>query len=213
MNSLKMASFGTMSVVLHRREIINRKIAPFDSLMDPDVKERFDQDLLSMISESDYTAICILIDKKEHCDRYKTWRFNPYHYCLTAMMERYVMFLDERNGIGDVMAEWRGIKPNRKLENAYIHIYSNGTPNMHSGRFRKRLSSGQLKIKKKEANIAGLQLADLLVNPASRDLICKKQQEAMTARFGLQVVKILHAKKYHRNWRGVVKGCGTKTLP
>jgi hypothetical protein len=76
-----------------------------------------------------------------------------------------------------------------------------------------RLSSGQLKIKKKEANVAGLQLADLLANPASRDLICKRQGVAMTATFGSRVVKILYEVKYRRSWKGTVKGYGTKTLP
>jgi hypothetical protein len=111
------------------------------------------------------------------------------------------------------MAEWRGIKPNMKLENAYKYIYNNGTENMGSPDFQARLSSAQLKIKKKEANIAGLQLADLLANPASRDLICTKQGVEMTAVFGLQVVKILYEGKYRRNRRGAVKGYGTKCLP
>ncbi|WP_165420040.1 DUF3800 domain-containing protein [Edaphobacter modestus] len=145
--------------------------------------------------------------------KYNVWRFQSYHYCLTAMLERYVMLLADRDGKGDVMAEWRGKKPNIKLEKAYIHVYNNGTPNMPWKRFQSRLSSGQLKIQKKEANIAGLQLADLLANPAGRDLICKKKGEEMTAPFGTQVVKALYETKYHRNWRGTVRGCGTKMLP
>ena len=90
MNRIKIEAFGTDSVVLHRREIIDKKPAPFDRLRDDGVREKFNQRLLDLISESRYTAISILIDKKEHFDRYKVWRFNPYHYCLTAMMERYV---------------------------------------------------------------------------------------------------------------------------
>lgn len=213
MNTLKKAAFGTDAVVLHRREIIDKKPPPFDALANNEVREAFTQGLLQMVNDADYTAITVLIDKKEHFEKYNVWRFQPYHYCLTAMLERYVMLLDNRNGEGDVMAEWRGKKPNIKLEKAYIHVYSNGTPNMPSNRFQSRLSSGQLKIQKKEANIAGLQLADLLANPAGRDLICKKKGEEMTAPFGKQVVQTLYEKKYHRNWRGVVKGCGTKTLP
>lgn len=213
MDALKVAAFGTRAVVLHRREIIDKKPPPFDVLLDGEVRESFTQGLLKIVSEADYTALTVLIDKKAHFEKYKVWRFQPYHYCLTAMLERYVMFLDGRNGKGDVMAEWRGKKPNMKLENAYIHVFKNGTPDMPWNRFQSRLSSGQLKIQKKEANIAGLQLADLLANPAGRDLICQKRNEQMTQVFGSQVIKILYEEKYHRNWKGIVKGCGTKTLP
>jgi Protein of unknown function (DUF3800) len=213
MNQLKIRTFETTSVVLHRREIIDKKPPPFDKLGDQKVRDQFNQGLLDMIAQCDYAAIAVLIDKKEHTDRYKIWRFQPYHYCLTAMMERYVMLLDEKESTGDVMAEWRGIKPNRKLEKAYTYIYNNGTPNMNSGRFRTRLSSAQLKIKKKEANVAGLQLADLLANPASRYLICQKLGHTMIAPFGTRVMRILEESKFHRNWRGTIKGCGTKILP
>jgi len=213
MDSIKVEAFGTKGVVLHRREIIDRKPQPFNCLSDDGLRARFNESLISLIGSSDFSAIAVLIDKKDHIDRYKVWRSHPYHYCLKAMMERYVMFLGERNALGDVMAEWRGIKPNMKLENAYKYIYNNGTENMSAGDFQMRLSSGQLKIKKKEANVAGLQLADLLANPASRDLICKRQGVAMTATFGSRVVKILYEGKYRRSWNGIVKGYGTKTLP
>lgn len=213
MNAIKVEAFGTDTVSLHRREIIDKKPPPFDALNDANTREKFTQGLLDIVNDASYTAISVLIDKKEHFERYRVWRSQPYHYCLTAMMERYVMLLDDRDGRGDVMAEWRGVKPNIKLEKAYAYIYNNGTPNMPRARFQRRLSSGQLKIKTKSANVAGLQLADILANPAGRDLICKKRGEEMTAPFGRQIVKTLYDSKYHRNWRGVVKGCGTKTLP
>jgi len=205
MDAIKKQAFGTENVVLHRREVINQKPVAFDRLASQVVRDTFSNSLLNLIETCDYTAIAILIDKKEHVDRYKVWRFQPYHYCLTAMMERYVMFLDDRGGLGDVMAEWRGVKPNIKLEKAYNYVYNNGTPNMNTARFRNRLSSSQLKIKKKEANVAGLQLADLLVNPAARDLICKKNGEVMAAPFGSKIVEFLYSTKYHRNWRGQVR--------
>jgi hypothetical protein len=213
MNAVKMTAFGTHSIVLHRREIIDKKPSPFDALIDQGVRDTFNNGLLGLIANADYVAFAVLIDKKEHLDRYKVWRFHPYHYCLTAMLERYVMFLDGQHSKGDVMAEWRGIKPNRKLENAYSYVHKNGTPKMPAERFRDRLSSGQLKIRKKQANIAGLQLADLLANPASRELICGRKGEQMTAPFGKQVVQVLYERKYHRNWRGIISGCGIKILP
>jgi len=213
LDALKLSTLGTAQVVLHRREIIDKDQPPFNRLQDAQTRSNFDNGLMAIIANCDYTAIAVLIDKKKHFDTYNVWRFHPYHYCLTAMIERYVMFLDGRAANGDVMAEWRGIKPNMKLERAYTYLYNNGTPNMNADRFRSRLSSSQLKIRKKEANIAGLQLADLLANPTSRYLICKETNEQMTAPFGTQVMKILEDTKFHRDWRGRVKGCGIKCLP
>ncbi len=212
MNALKMSAFGSSEMSLHRREVIDKK-PPFHSLKDPQVEQEFSRGLLCLIQEADYNVITVLIDKKEHFDRYRVWRFQPYHYCLTAMMERYVMLLDDRDGKGDVMAEWRGVKPNMKLERAYTYIFNNGTDNMPRTRFQRRLTTRQLKIETKHANIAGLQLADLLANPCGRDLICQKQGSPMTAVFGTKIVKVLYESKYHRNHRGMVKGCGTKSLP
>jgi Protein of unknown function (DUF3800) len=215
MNALKLAVFKTKNVVLHRREIINKRPPPFDVLATRATRAFFDQQLLDLIATCSYTAIAVLIDKKEHYDKYAVWHHHPYHYCLKAMLERYVMHLRSTGERGDVMVEWRGINPNRKLEAAYKTIYTRGTENMPGRQFQQALSSGQLKIRTKSANIAGLQLADLVANPACRYLICKKQQIPMTAPFGLKVVAILNDSKYRRCGWGdrTVEGYGTKCLP
>ena len=123
------------------------------------------------------------------------------------------MHLEDTGDVGDIMAEWRGVLPNKKLEAAYRHIYKNGTENMKSDRFQRRLSSKELKIRTKAANIAGLQLADLVASPASRYLLCKKFGEEMKAPFGKQVVEILNASKFRRSRNGKIEGFGTKFLP
>jgi hypothetical protein len=111
------------------------------------------------------------------------------------------------------MVEWRGIKPNKYLEESYARLYRNGTENVSAADMKKYLSSSQLKIEKKEANVAGLQLADLLASPASRYLICKKAGQRMTAPFGREVMKILIKYKFRRSIRGRLDGYGLKCLP
>jgi hypothetical protein len=213
MEALKVAIFKTPKVVLHRREIIDKKPPPFDLLEDSNTRDAFDQGLLNLIATCEYRVVAVLIDKKEHIERYAVWRSHPYHYCLRAMLERYVMHLNDLGATGDVMAEWRGVKPNRKLEAAYKHIYTQGTENMSRTQFQARLSSGQLKIQKKGANIAGLQLADLLASPVNRSLLCKKNKVEMTAPFGKRVVEILLESKYRRSHKGKIEGYGLKLLP
>ena len=213
MNELKRRVFGTQRVVLHRREIIDKKPPPFDLLRDPQTRTTFDEGLITIFEECRYSVIAVQIDKKEHIERYKVWRSHPYHYCLKAMLERYVMHLSDLGSKGDVMAEWRGVQPNRKLEAAYKHIYTRGTDNLSINQCQKRLSSGQLKIQKKEANISGLQLADLLASPASRYLLCRRKNEEMKAPFGKQVIDVLRRSKFRRSPSGKLDGYGYKLLP
>ncbi len=47
LNTLKLETFHTESVVLHRREILNAKPAPFDILKDAERRRRFDDALLN----------------------------------------------------------------------------------------------------------------------------------------------------------------------
>ena len=62
---------------------------------------------------------------------YRTWRYDPYHYCLAVMLERYVLFLERTKGIGDIMAESRGGKEDNRLKdfpNKYFLIDNDSTP-------------------------------------------------------------------------------------
>jgi hypothetical protein len=223
MNALKMEIFGTQNVVLHRRELIDKKPAPYDKLADPEVEEKFNSLLLGLVENAKYTTIAVLIDKQRHFEKYEKWHFEPYHYCLTAMIERYVWWLEEENAVGDVMAEGRSRRPDMKLEAAYKYIYRNGTgcQGAESKMFvspemmKRRLTAGGIKIRNKTANVSGLQLADVLANPARRHILCRLENTPMTSAFGKQIVKILVRSKYRRcRWgnRRII-GFGVKVLP
>src|ERR1700747_272707 len=66
MNTIKMEIFGTKDVVLHRRELIDKKPAPYDKLNDSAVRERFDTLIIKLIDQAKYTVIAVIIDKKRH---------------------------------------------------------------------------------------------------------------------------------------------------
>lgn len=212
LNQIKQTIFGTSEIVLHRREMIDAD-PPFQALRDVHVRKRFDEMILQLLSESTYRVFTVVIDKKEHLTKYAVWRFHPYHYCLTVLLERYVQVLDRVNRAGDVLAESRGKSENRQLEKAYQHIYENGTSFVPAQTFQQRLTSRQLKIKSKANNIAGLQLADLVANPSCRSLICEKTNVSMTAEFGQRVQDVLKKKKYLKRYDGTIPGWGTKWLP
>src|SRR6266540_1646551 len=149
LEDLKRRYFGSHPddpVILHRKELVNQK-PPFHALLDPDVKRAFDTELLQLLQTLDYVVITAVIDKLAH-------------------LGRYLMFLRTRNAVGDVMAESRGRREDRRLEDEYTRIYREGTSFVPHANFVERLTSSQLKVKPKSANVAGLQLADLIAHPS-----------------------------------------------
>ncbi|MBN1824708.1 MAG: DUF3800 domain-containing protein [Candidatus Eisenbacteria bacterium] len=199
-------------VVLHRKDLI-RKSGPFAVLKDPSKNILFNKTLLSLLAKWEYRVITVAIDKHEHQRRYTTWLFDPYHYCLRILVERFVLFLNSKHALGDVMAESRGGKEDLRLKESFARIHVEGTEYVPVELVQERLTSRQLKVKNKKNNIAGLQLADMIAHPSFRACVTKKQKEKLPETFGGQIAAILESKKYHRDPKGRIEGWGRKWLP
>jgi hypothetical protein len=142
-------------IILHRKELVNKK-PPFVALHDPNVEAAFNDELLQAIRTLDYTVFTVVLDKLEHQQKYQTWRFDPYHYCLLIVVERFVLWLRRGNAVGDVMAESRGGKEDRRLKDSFERVYDRGSNYLARQEFVRHLTSRQLKVKAKSNNIAGL---------------------------------------------------------
>lgn len=199
-------------VILHRKELVNKK-PPFTALSDPAIERAFNQELLDLLERLEYVAITAVIDKLEHQRRYSVWRFDPYHYCLTVLVERYVRWLERCDGQGDVMAESRGGKEDRRLKDSFERVYEKGSDYVSPEQFSARLTSRQLKVKAKSNNIAGLQIADLIAHPSFRATLARRENQALPPNFGGQIARILESSKYDRGPRGQIDGWGRKWLP
>jgi hypothetical protein len=215
LEDLKRRFFGSHAdepVILHRKELVNQR-PPFESLRDAEVKERFDGELLALLRELDYTVITVVLDKLEHQQRYQVWRYDPYHYCLHVILERYILWLKRRNARGDVMAESRGGREDRRLKDSFERICREGTDFLDAGLFAQFLTSRQLKVKPKANNIAGLQVADLIAHPSYRASIARREGQPLAATFGGTIARILEQGKYDRSPSGRIEGWGQKWLP
>ena len=201
-------------VIFHRKELVNKR-PPFHSLRYPEVEKRFNTALLMALARWEYDVITVVIDKKEHRDRYQAWHHHPYHYCLQVLLERIVLFLRRRGHRGDVMVESRGGKEDRKLKDSYARLYRGGTDYIPPGRWQERLTSCELKVKPKITNIVGLQLADLIAHPSRREVLIEHRLIVDNRRiFGDQICAILRQSKYLRDRRtGRIDGFGKKLLP
>jgi len=199
-------------VILHRKEIVNKR-PPFENLLDPTVEEAFNSNILSLLTNLKYTVISVLIDKLEHKNKYQTWRYDPYHYCLKILVERYVLWLQKQGSSGDVLAESRGGKEDRRLKDSFERVYNTGTEYLKPDIFSTYLTSQQLKVKLKSNNIAGLQIADLIAHPSYRAILAHHNNEQLPINFGGKIAQILEYSKYYRGPSGEIDGYGQKWLP
>jgi len=87
---------------------------------------------------------------------------------LGFLLQRYAGYLNHINRVGDVMAEARGGTEDRRLKNRTPTFMTRRWQVFKAAEFQAALSSSQLKLSSKGANIAGLQLADILAHPVKQ---------------------------------------------
>jgi len=199
-------------VILHRKELLHKK-HPFSNLKDPEVLKKFNEELIEKLTGWEYTVFAILIDKKEHDERYSTWKYDPYHYCQEILIERFRLFLDIKGSKGDIMVESRGGKEDMRLKESFRRIMDNGTHNLSSEDLKSHFTSLELKVKPKTANISGLQIADLIAHPSRRWFfknVLGMDDGKVT--FEDEIVRIIESNKFFR-YKGKIYGYSTKKLP
>ena len=188
-------------VIFHRKELLNAK-HPFEALRDSETRLRFDEDLLAFLNDWEYAVVSVCLDKKSHKDTYRVWRYDPYHYCLALLLERFTFFLEQRGAKGDVMAESRGGKEDMRLKKSFSRLWNEGTEYMNPERFHDVFTSKQLKVKPKANNISGLQLADLIAHPSRNEILAENGVlDRPLAPCGTKLIRILQAKYYQHGGR------------
>jgi hypothetical protein len=202
MEALKAKHFGhhpDEPIVFHRKEMTNC-LGAFRILKNAAARVSFDRELLGLLSAWEYTVISVCLDKKKHKETYTTWRYDPYHYCLAVLLERFVFFLNINRARGDVMAESRGGKEDLRLKQAFARLCEKGTDYVDPAQFQRALTSRQLMVKSKANNISGLQLADLLAHPSRNEILLEHGLLGRDlAPFAQEVVRILQSKYYQRD--------------
>lgn len=201
-------------IIFHRKELINRR-PPFHPLRDKAIEDEFNTELLVALARWEYAVVTVTLDKRAHRDQYLVWQYHPYHYCLAVLLERFILFLRKGPHQGDVMIERRGKQEDQKLEDSYNRLYKEGTSYVAAAHWQQCLTSKSIKIRPKSANVAGLQLADLIAHPSRREILLDNRLIVGGRNtFGEQVCAILRQSKYLRDARtGQIKGYGKKLLP
>lgn len=199
-------------VILHRRELIRRE-GPFTALRNDQIRAEFDARLAAIIAECVAVAFTASIDKKAHKEKYVVWRYSPYHYVMECLVERFVKWLIKHDHVGDVMGEARNATHDKHLRRAYARLYRKGNHYHPAEEFQARLTTGELKLVDKKADIAGVQIADALAHPAHRALKFERLKEPAPEDYGTFLARILSRYHYDRHPNKGIPGYGTKWLP
>lgn len=215
LNLLKASLFGATPdnpLVLHRRDAM-RCEGRFSPLKNEHIRREFDARLAAIVAECVAAAFTVSIDKAEHKERYKVWQYSPYHYVMACLVERFVMWLEKHDRVGDVMGEARNATHDKHLRRAYSRLYKAGNSYNPAERFQARLTTGDLKLVRKGADMAGVQLADALAHPAHRAVKFAKLKEPPPEDYGTFLARILERYVYDRHPERGIRGYGTKWLP
>lgn len=198
-------------VIFHRKEMVNKK-PPFKVLANPVVENEFNTEFLHLLDKWKFKSITVLIDKLEHQNKYSTWRYDPYHYCMAIILERFYLRLKDVGCVGDMMFESRGGKEDLRLKESFRKIYEHGTDWVNASDLQDTITSKELKIKPKLANIAGLQVADLVAYPLYRYAMkYYKLKDDGRITFNEQLMEVLKPKILKDENK--LDGYGLKKLP
>ena len=146
--------------VLVRSHIVKKK-SHFGVLRDPKVNQEWEESLLELMHAIKVQIFTVVIDKQVHLQRYPVNTWNPYTYGLDVLLSRIRGFLALQGSSADVMLESRGSVEDGQVRAAYEKMWAEGAKMCTAEEFRSAFPEGRLLFRKKEHNIAGLQIADL----------------------------------------------------
>ena len=164
-------------------------------------REEFYTGLEKILIKMNMTLFACIIDKKKHFGKYDLRAIYPYLLSLEILVEKFTLYLKEVNDQGIIIAESRNPQLDNELNLAYLGLKINGTRFIKAKEITERIT--HFFIKKKEENIAGLQLIDSMVSPIGRKYMGYKSY------LNYAIIE----EKFRRNKEGKYMGYSLVILP
>ena len=156
--------------ILVRSQIV-RRLGAFWRLRDNRARTAWADDLLEFFRTLECDVFTVVIDKRAHYERHGDASTDPYLYAARALLSRVTLRLTEMRASAGVMAESRGAQEDQVLEQSYQSMREEGEGDLTATQLQAALPSTSLITRKKEFNVAGLQLADLLAYGLKKDIL------------------------------------------
>jgi len=190
--------FGHDMAILREADI-RKSRPPFDLLLNPTVREPFMRELNGLVENAAFTIVASAI-RKAHFRPPAGSDGNPYHVAMELGLERVFLALQERGQrerITHVVFERRGPKEDNQLELEFRRL-------MDRTRLVGMAETLELVFAHKQANSAGLQLADMVARPIGRHVLAPDQPN--------RAFEIARG-KLRRSPAGEIEGRGLKRYP
>jgi hypothetical protein len=200
LNDFKLEVFGTTNIVLHTSDIMRNRNG-FECLIDKSFREHFYLRLNELMRNLSYKVVACVVRKDKHLQQYGALARNPYFLSLDVLVERFCFELGNVFRGGTIVAERRDPTLDHGLEIAWLNLKISGTNYLQANAVENRVVG--LDLRGKTENLAGLQLADLVVSPIGRHTLGKHDYEDW---------RIVES-KLRRDAFGRTQGFGLVTLP
>jgi hypothetical protein len=200
LRAFKREFFGREDIILHTADITRNRLG-FERMIEPDFRETCYQKLNAVMRRLQYQVVACGIRKDEHLRAYGVAALDPYLLSLDVLVERFCLDIGDVAGGGSIIAERRGPTLDHQLELAWLNLKVQGTRFLQARAIERRILG--LNLRDKTDNIAGLQVADLVVTPVGRYVLGKTIKE------DFEIVK----SKFRRSRDGKIEGYGLVVLP
>lgn len=176
LSAIKTQFFGRTDVVLHESEM-RQKQGPFAIFKDQQAHYRCVEALLTLLNEAPIHIIAACIHKSRLKARY-TRPFHPYALAMRFCLERIQSFLQHGQQAHlrtQVIFESRGKRDDQLALKQFTNIYQHQQP---IGRYQPNYTRFPMEplFIAKHANVAGLQISDLVAGPMARDILTPGSQ-------------------------------------
>lgn len=199
-NQFKRELFGQTDILLHTADIGRNKNG-YEELSNPQFRKDFYEKLNSLVRDLDYTVVACAIRKNDHFRHYRAAAIDLYRLSIHALAELFCYEIGEvRNG-GMIVAESRNPALDQDLEHSWSSLRRRGSGYSGAAMIRDRVLS--LTFRGKHENIAGLQLADLVVSSIGRHILGKPDKDDW----------LIVEQKLRRGPNGEVEDYGLVSLP
>ena len=155
-------------LVFHRRDIMGRR-SHFWVLRDSLRHRAWEDGLIDFLTSCPMQVFTAVVDKRARLEKYGDATTNPYALVLADLLDRVGSWLASReDGNTDIMLESRGSKNDSALVGAYTKLRNTGSHLLSPEQFTAVYPDEPLLFRSKEHNVAGLQIADMLVADQTR---------------------------------------------
>jgi hypothetical protein len=171
---LKRRLFGNAHIVLHTADAARNRNG-FERLTDLATRQAFYEEVNSLMDSARYSVIACAIHKPSYVATATATRKDPYVVCLEMLVERLCVYAAGLQEQAVIVAECRGPILDRALRAAWGDIREHGIGHLSAETIAKTVRA--LLMRPKSLNVAGLQLADLVVSPIGRFVVGKQSHE------------------------------------